>query len=571
MIVSANGYRLEHCLLRPLEGIDAVRTYAHATTIPNADGSFLTLSGVLKPRPRRFSNRTQAQCEQKCTSIGARPGTHCSFYVDDAPSHSAALRAHRHACNFFSVSYWGNSVQVNASSAATRPLFLTSTYPVRDRIRHATRDAQGELLSTRVSCDQSAAAFRLWVRPSTGGRGTPASPNTGGTPDWVVSPAPPLRSPPPRSSPQPPPPQPPPPQLPPPAAAGTDGAVVAPPQPGMADAAEHGGNAGSTSGPDVRGSPGMAEDTMGGSGGGNATWRTSLLARAVHVNSWPPAVRAVLARADVLPPEAWVSLTPPQLYVRAILASIRPMQLPLLLLLLLVCCLCCCRASRRRRRRGGGGSNTGMSGHGSGGGLASKLHNGGGMMRLASNDCYDVHITAEPRLHSSRDDFGAGFGFGGCGGRRGSSETPDMELIDMSDILVDEPELVGERGGCHEGRGGARSCRRSGVCGGGCGGSSCGCSFGLSGPPGQAYARASAHGGAAAHVCSYEELAEGHSDCSADDLEAMFDAPEKRRSRGRSTGGLHTVTGGLGLRNTNRGVPAVEKRSLLTDVDFLVS
>ena len=56
---------------------------------------------------------------------------------------------------------------------------------------------------------------------------------------------------------------------------------------------------------------------MGGSGGGNATWRTSLLARAVHVNSWPPAVRAVLARADVLPPEAWVSLTPPQLYVRA--------------------------------------------------------------------------------------------------------------------------------------------------------------------------------------------------------------------------------------------------------------
>ena len=215
-----------------------------------------------------------------------------------------------------------------------------------------------------------------------------------------------------------------------------------------------------------------------------------------------------------------------------------------------------------------------MSGHGSGGGLASKLHNGGGLMRLASNDCYDVHITAEPRLHSSRDDSGAGFGFGGCGGRRGSSETADTELIDMSDILVDEPELVGESGCCHERRGGGRSCRRSGVCGGvcgGCGGSSRGCSFGLSGPPGQAYARASAHGGAAAQVCSYEELGEGHSDCSADDLEAMFDAPEKRRPRGRNAGGLHTVTGGLGVRNTNRGVPAVERRSLLTDVDFLVS
>jgi hypothetical protein len=102
-----------------------------------------------------------------------------------------------------------------------------------------------------------------------------------------------------------------------------------------------------------------------------------------------------------------------------------------------------------------------------------------------------------------------------------------LQLIDMTDVLVDEP-----------------SAPKRGV-----------------------------PAGAAAQVCSYEEVLEtAGSDCSCDDFDGMFDAqlpvkPKSSRLR---------MPVGRGARGTptrgERGREAREqKRSLLTDVDVLVS
>lgn len=80
-------------------------------------------------------------------------------------------------------------------------------------------------------------------------------------------------------------------------------------------------------------------------------------------------------------------------------------------------------------------------------------------------------------------------------------------------------------------------------------------------------------------VCSYEELAEAvHSDCSAEDFDILFDQPTKKGS-GRvcgcsAPGVVSSLPGRIGRGVGGRGAKearAVEKRSLLTDVDVLVS
>ena len=104
--------------------------------------------------------------------------------------------------------------------------------------------------------------------------------------------------------------------------------------------------------------------------------------------------------------------------------------------------------------------------------------------------------------------------------------------------------------------------------------------------------------------CSYEELEAGvGSDCSADDFDVIFDQPPAMRPQGRSSvaGGMVGAAGrltgrvpscgsmmplgrgasgraslsGIGMRKTERSIPkeqrAVEKHSLLTDLDVLVS
>lgn len=74
--------------------------------------------------------------------------------------------------------------------------------------------------------------------------------------------------------------------------------------------------------------------------------------------------------------------------------------------------------------------------------------------------------------------------------------------------------------------------------------------------------------GAGTQVCRYEEVAENvHSDCSAEDFDILVDlAPKTKRRQQVSAASVHLAR----TRGAKDG-RSVEKRSLLTDVDLLVS
>ena len=78
-------------------------------------------------------------------------------------------------------------------------------------------------------------------------------------------------------------------------------------------------------------------------------------------------------------------------------------------------------------------------------------------------------------------------------------------------------------------------------------------------------------------MCTYEELGEQTlSDCSADDFEVLFENAPMPSKAGAKSG--YAAKSGFGPRSmsergrsTAKSAGAVEKRSLLTDVDVLVS
>ena len=164
-------------------------------------------------------------------------------------------------------------------------------------------------------------------------------------------------------------------------------------------------------------------------------------------------------------------------------------------------------------------------------------------------------------------------------------------MVDMMDLLVDDagPELAATRvGGGGEGAGGGAG-----------NGAGHGRGGGRSVTGGVLGGRAMGAGGAHGH-CSYEEVADtGHSENSGDDFDIFaFDSPapaagHKRSSASRGAlnaarggargissgvlgvpaplGGLGTGLSGLGGGRKMSSGSAVERSSLLTDVDFLVS
>ena len=269
-----------------------------------------------------------------------------------------------------------------------------------------------------------------------------------------------------------------------------------------------------------------------------------LLAVLVAYGAWPAWLRRACDQMDVV---AAATLADVPL-LGLVLRPLRPLQLPLAALLLaclcacgvcgyrsrrcrsaqLACCCCCC-CSAARRCAGLDGS-TGTDARSRSGTKHEKV---GG--RNAKGNTYAVSFADEDGGARQDDTDGThanGYGSDFAAGDLISADFGD--LIEMTDVLVDEPT------------------------------------------PSAASGIKMAHGARAAaggsQVCSYEELGEQNlSDCSADDFDIIVDHPPKNKGRSRVMGASSPSGGLLIGRGSNARSSAVEKRSLLTDVDVLVS